>query len=52
MKRFHLLFEEWPAIVCFKIRDGAKRIVKVKEGKFNPFACASFVLFYFNFANL
>ena len=31
-KRFHLMFEEWPTIICFKIRDGAKRIVKVKEG--------------------
>ena len=31
-KRFHLIFEEWPTIICFKIRDGAKRIVKVKEG--------------------
>ncbi len=31
-KRFHQAFTEWPTITCFKIREGDKRIVKVKEG--------------------
>eukprot|EP01136_Pigoraptor_vietnamica_P019498 Opistho-1_new@67167 len=33
-KRFHTLFDEssWPTIICTKVRDGARRIVTVKEG--------------------
>ncbi len=31
-KRFHSMFTEWPTVICFKIREGDKRIVKVKEG--------------------
>lgn len=31
-KRFHTLMEEWPIIICSKVRDGDKRIVKIKEG--------------------
>eukprot|EP00794_Sanderia_malayensis_P012141 gene12141-13394_t len=32
-KRFHQMFEkEFPVIICNKIRDGEKRIVKIKEG--------------------
>ena len=34
-KRFHLHFDkDYPIIVCNKVRDGDKRIVKVKEGRF------------------
>ncbi|XP_033727079.1 LOW QUALITY PROTEIN: ribose-phosphate pyrophosphokinase 4-like [Pecten maximus] len=33
-KRFHLFFPEENSITCVKIRDGKKRIVKVKDG--NP----------------
>jgi len=32
-KRFHVQFEDYPIIICNKVRDGDKRIVKVKEGK-------------------
>ena len=32
-KRFHSMFTDTPFIVCHKIRDGKKRIVKVKDGK-------------------
>ncbi|EDO36633.1 predicted protein, partial [Nematostella vectensis] len=35
-KRFHTMFQAFPNITCIKIRDGDKRIVKVKEGKFTP----------------
>ncbi|XP_071502479.1 uncharacterized protein [Diadema setosum] len=31
-KRFHPMFEDFPFILCTKIRDGDKRIVSVKEG--------------------
>ena len=35
-KRFHTMFTsfEFPTITCTKIRDGNKRIVRVKDGKF------------------
>ncbi|XP_032232803.1 ribose-phosphate pyrophosphokinase 4 isoform X2 [Nematostella vectensis] len=32
-KRFHTMFQAFPNITCIKIRDGDKRIVKVKEGE-------------------
>jgi phosphoribosylpyrophosphate synthetase len=31
-KRFHTLFDDRPFIICNKVRDGDKRLVKVKEG--------------------
>ena len=31
-KRFSNFFSNCPTIICFKIRDGEKRIVKIKEG--------------------
>ncbi|XP_077990741.1 uncharacterized protein LOC144445067 [Glandiceps talaboti] len=31
-KRFHTMFEGFETITCVKIRDGKKRIVKVKDG--------------------
>ena len=33
-KRFSSMFSDMPTIVCFKRREGDKRIVKVKEGLF------------------
>ena len=33
-KRFHKMFKKFPEIICTKIREGDKRIVKLKEG--NP----------------
>ncbi|KAI0219224.1 Ribose-phosphate pyrophosphokinase 4 [Lamellibrachia satsuma] len=36
-KRFHAMFLDTPTIVCTKIREGAKRIVKVKDG--DPSGC-------------
>ena len=40
-KRFHLFFPEFDTITCVKIRDGGKRIVKVKDGRslFVFFSC-------------
>lgn len=32
-KRFHTMFRYFPTITCTKIRDGDKRIVRVKDGK-------------------
>ena len=34
-KRFHQFFPGDDTITCVKIRDGKKRIVKVKDGKYN-----------------
>ena len=31
-KRFHRLFESFPEVICTKVRDGDKRIVRLKEG--------------------
>lgn len=31
-KRFHTMFTSFPTITCTKIRDGDKRIVRVKDG--------------------
>jgi len=31
-KRFHSLFGDYPEIICTKVRDGDKRIVRLKEG--------------------
>ena len=31
-KRFHYQFGDYPEIICTKVRDGAKRIVRLKEG--------------------
>ncbi len=33
-KRFHCYFEDKPTIICFKKREGHKRIVKVKDGRY------------------
>ncbi|KAK4266180.1 hypothetical protein QN277_027140 [Acacia crassicarpa] len=33
-KRFHKLFDNFPVLVCTKVREGDKRIVRLKEG--NP----------------
>lgn len=42
-KRFHLMFFDlFPLIICAKIRDGKKRIVKIKEG--NPSGCHCIVV--------
>ena len=32
-KRFHSFFSDYHAVVCTKVRDGAKRIVRLKEGE-------------------
>ncbi len=34
-KRFHQMFQERNTIICHKIRDGKKRIVKVKDGGYD-----------------
>lgn len=31
-KRFHRSLNQWPVITCTKIREGDKRVVKIKEG--------------------
>mmetsp|Transcript_8218 Transcript_8218/g.27007 ORF Transcript_8218/g.27007 Transcript_8218/m.27007 type:complete len:329 (+) Transcript_8218:111-1097(+) len=31
-KRFHNFFNEYPEVICTKVRDGDKRIVRLKEG--------------------
>lgn len=31
-KRFHGFFQDFPEIICTKVRDGDRRIVKLKEG--------------------
>lgn len=31
-KRFHYLLDDFPEVICTKVRDGAKRIVRLKEG--------------------
>ncbi|KAF8043458.1 hypothetical protein BT93_A1711 [Corymbia citriodora subsp. variegata] len=36
-KRFHKLLDNFPAVVCTKVREGDKRIVRLKEG--NPSGC-------------
>lgn len=32
-KRFHTLFGDYPEVICTKVRDGDKRIVRLKEGE-------------------
>lgn len=32
-KRFHFQFSDYPEIICTKVRDGDKRIVRLKEGE-------------------
>ena len=32
-KRFHNAFKDFPEVICSKVRDGNKRIVRVKEGE-------------------
>ncbi|KAK1416360.1 hypothetical protein QVD17_32151 [Tagetes erecta] len=36
-KRFHKLLDHFPMVVCAKVREGDKRIVRLKEG--NPSGC-------------
>ncbi|KMZ67876.1 putative Ribose-phosphate pyrophosphokinase [Zostera marina] len=36
-KRFYKMFQDFPMIVCAKVREGDKRIVRIKEG--NPKGC-------------
>ncbi|XP_038680689.1 ribose-phosphate pyrophosphokinase 4 isoform X1 [Tripterygium wilfordii] len=36
-KRFHKLLDHFPTVVCTKVREGDKRIVRLKEG--NPAGC-------------
>ncbi|CAI0461314.1 unnamed protein product [Linum tenue] len=36
-KRFHNLLDDFPTVVCNKVREGDKRIVRIKEG--NPAGC-------------
>ncbi|GER49320.1 ribose-phosphate pyrophosphokinase [Striga asiatica] len=36
-KRFHKLFDHFPMVICNKVREGDKRIVRIKEG--NPAGC-------------
>ena len=31
-KRFHAMFSSFPTITCTKLREGDKRIVRVKDG--------------------
>lgn len=31
-KRFHYQFQDLPEVICTKVRDGVKRIVRLKEG--------------------
>ncbi|CAG9466872.1 unnamed protein product [Pedinophyceae sp. YPF-701] len=31
-KRFHTFFDDYPEVICTKVRDGDKRIVRLKEG--------------------
>lgn len=31
-KRFHYQFGDYPEVICTKVRDGDKRIVRLKEG--------------------
>mmetsp|Transcript_526 Transcript_526/g.996 ORF Transcript_526/g.996 Transcript_526/m.996 type:complete len:408 (+) Transcript_526:64-1287(+) len=31
-KRFHMFFPDYPEVICTKVRDGDKRIVRLKEG--------------------
>jgi len=31
-KRFHTFFADYPEVICTKVRDGDKRIVRLKEG--------------------
>ena len=31
-KRFHMFFPSYPEVICTKVRDGDKRIVRLKEG--------------------
>lgn len=32
-KRFHFQFRGFPEVICTKVRDGTKRIVRLKEGE-------------------
>ena len=32
-KRFNKYFTKFPTIICYKVRDGTKRVVKVKDGE-------------------
>ncbi|PPS05718.1 hypothetical protein GOBAR_AA14920 [Gossypium barbadense] len=36
-KRFHKLLDHFPTVICTKVREGDKRIVRLKEG--NPTGC-------------
>ncbi|EOX93013.1 Phosphoribosyltransferase family protein isoform 1 [Theobroma cacao] len=36
-KRFHKLLDHFPMVICTKVREGDKRIVRLKEG--NPAGC-------------
>lgn len=36
-KRFHKLLDHFPVVICTKVREGDKRIVRLKEG--NPAGC-------------
>lgn len=36
-KRFHKLLDHFPTVICTKVREGDKRIVRLKEG--NPAGC-------------
>ncbi|KAJ4729044.1 Ribose-phosphate pyrophosphokinase 4 [Melia azedarach] len=36
-KRFHKMLDRFPTVVCAKVREGDKRIVRIKEG--NPAGC-------------
>ncbi|KAL3638300.1 ribose phosphate diphosphokinase subunit prs4 [Castilleja foliolosa] len=36
-KRFHKLLDHFPMVICNKVREGDKRIVRIKEG--NPKGC-------------
>ncbi|CAN8286758.1 unnamed protein product [Cochlearia groenlandica] len=36
-KRFHKLLDQYPTVLCTKVREGDKRIVRLKEG--NPEGC-------------
>lgn len=33
-KRFNKSLDRWPTITCIKVREGEKRIVKIKDGEF------------------
>jgi len=42
-KRFHKYFDGDSTVICNKVRDGDKRIVKIKEGGFGSYCMKLYV---------